>query len=113
MAGLKQFVERLVNANLTAEVWIDPNDVDVIVRCDANEMYDFGTVEQREALDWVIVNQKSTLKCDSYTLFEYPPTHPLHKEGHWWYSYWHVKWGFNRAEDPKGIVVISLDGTAP
>jgi hypothetical protein len=121
MHGLEQFVQHLVAAGVVCDVWIDgsfltekidPADVDVIVRCD-HTIYDAGTTEQRDALDWVIENQKVTLRCDSYALFNYTAGHPLHTEGEWWYSYWLVKWGFNRVEDPKGIAVISLSGNAP
>lgn len=117
MQGLQQFIGRLIASGLTAEIWldgsflsekIDPADVDIVVRCDAISQYDSGTPEQRAAIDWVIANQKISLKCDSYPLFYYPPGHPLHTEGEWWYSYWHVKWGFSREEDPKGIAVIRI-----
>jgi hypothetical protein len=117
MYGLKQFVQRLVDANVLGELWadgsfptekIDPKDVDVLVRIDGDAVYNNGTNEQRDAIDWVIVNQKATLMCDSYVLMEYPSGHPLHDEGKWWYSYWHKQWGFSRDDDPKGIAVISL-----
>jgi hypothetical protein len=117
MDGLMQFVQRLVDAKIPGEIWvdgsfltdkIDPKDVDVIVRIDGNAVYDNGTSEQRDAIDWVIANQKASLRCDSYVLMEYPAAHPLHEEGKWWYSYWHRQWGFSRDDDPKGIVVISL-----
>jgi hypothetical protein len=119
MNGLAMFFEKLVAAGIVGEMWvdgsfltekIDPNDVDVVVRC-PGALYDLGTVEQRQALDWVIANQKVTMKCDSYVLFEYPTDHPLREQGEWMYSYWHVKWGFTRQpdEDPKGIVVVAFD----
>jgi hypothetical protein len=116
MQGIRQFIGRLATVGLTAEVWLDgsfltekiePKDVDVLVKCSALE-YDAGAPEQCAAIDWVIANQKVSLKCDSYALFDYPHGHPLHAEGEWWYSYWHVKWGFSRQEDPKGIAVILL-----
>ena len=71
-------------------------------------VYNAGTREQQEAIDWVNANQKLTLKCDSYAFFEYPVGDPLHDEGRWWYSYWHRQWGFSREEDPKGIIVLVL-----
>jgi hypothetical protein len=121
MDGLEQFLQRLLAGNVTGEIWadgsfltekIDPKDVDVIVRC-MRSLYDFGTAEQRQAIDWVIANQKSTLKCDSYVLFEDAPGDPLYTEYQWWHSYWHKLWGFSREDDPKGIVVISLSGGSP
>jgi len=86
---------------------LDPKDIDVVLRCDGVR-YNSGAPEYRKMVDWVIANQKATLKCDSYVFFEYPDGAPLHDEGEWWRAYWHVKWGFSREEDPKGIVVISF-----
>jgi hypothetical protein len=120
MNGLRQFVKRMDDARIVGELWldgsfltekIDPKDVDVLLRVDG-ALYNSGTTEQRQAIDWVIANQKATLKCDSYALMEYAVGDSLHTEGQWWYSYWHRQWGFSRETDPKGIVVISLTGNA-
>jgi hypothetical protein len=116
MDGLTQFTQRMLDAKVPGEIWtngsfltekIDPGDVDVILRV-PGDVYNIGTTKQKDAIDWVIANQKKTLKCDSYVLMEYPIGHTLHVEGEWWYSYWHKLWGFSRENDPKGIVVISL-----
>jgi|ERR1700730_2327908 Family of unknown function (DUF6932) len=115
--ALTQFVQRVLDAKVPGEMWtngsfltekIDPGDADVIIRINGDAVYDRGTAEQRDAIDWVIANQKKILKCDSYVLMEYPTGHPLYTEGQWWYSYWHKLWGFSREDSPKGIVVISL-----
>jgi hypothetical protein len=117
MDGLSQFAKRVLDAKVPGEMWangsfltekIDPKDVDIIVRVDGDAVYNNGTPDQRDVIDWIIANQKATLKCDSYVLMEYPVGHPLHTEGQWWYSYWHKQWGFSRDDDPKGIIVISL-----
>lgn len=114
--GLVTLVQTLETAGVPGHLWIDgsfltekidPKDVDVILKVDGS-VYNSGTPEQRAAIDWVNANQKLTLKCDSYALFEYPPGDPLHDEGRWWYSWWHRQWGFSREDDPKGIVVVSL-----
>jgi hypothetical protein len=120
--GLVTFVTTLEAAGVPGELWldgsfltekIDPKDVDVILKVDAI-IYNSGTQEQRDAIDWVIANQKQTLRCDSYALIQYPTTDPLHTEGLWWYSYWLKQWGFSREDDPKGIVVLSLGaGSTP
>jgi hypothetical protein len=120
--GLITFVQRLQTARIPGELWldgsfltekIDPKDVDVVLRVDGS-VYNSGTMEQKDAIDWVIANQKLTLKCDSYALFEYPPGHALHDDGRWWYSYWHKQWGFSREDAPKGIAVLVLGvGGAP
>ena len=117
MDGLVQFVQRMVDAKIPGDLWvdgsfltekIDPKDVDLVVVIDGDAVYDHGMLEQRDAIDWAIDNQKATLKCDSYVLMEYPVGHALHDEGKWNYSYWHRQWGFSRQDDQKGIVVISL-----
>jgi hypothetical protein len=114
--GLVTFVQTLESANVIGEIWADgsfltekinPKDIDLVLRVDG-ALYNSGTVNQRQAIDWVIANQKLTLKCDSYVFFEYPLGHALHDEGRWWYSYWQKQWGFSREDDPKGIVALSL-----
>jgi hypothetical protein len=87
---------------------IDPKDIDIAVRCDG-PLYN-SNAEYRDAVSWINENQKNELKCDSYVFFEYPAGDPLHEEGKWWYSYWWRQWGFSREGDPKGIVVIKLNG---
>lgn len=117
MDGLAQFVQRMIDAKIPGDLWldgsfltekIDPKDVDLVVAIDGDAIYDNGTPEQRAALDWAIANQKATLRCDSYVLMEYPLGHHLRTEGEWWRVYWHKLWGFSREDDPKGIVVVSL-----
>jgi hypothetical protein len=120
--GLMTFVQTLEAARIVGELWVDgsyltekinPKDIDLVLRVDG-ALYNSGTVEQRQAIDWVIADQKMMLKCDSYAFFEYPPCDPLHDEGRWWYSYWHRQWGFSREDDFKGIVVLSLSaGSTP
>jgi hypothetical protein len=114
--GLGDFTRILERFDVVGEIWVDgsfltekinPKDVDVLLKVDG-ALYNHGTPEQRNAIDWVIDNQKLTLKCDSYVLFDYPPGDPLHTDSQWWYSYWHKQWGFSREDDPKGIVVLTL-----
>jgi hypothetical protein len=114
--GLDMLVTVLELCDVVGELWVDgsfltekinPKDVDVVLRVDG-ALYNSGTAKQRNAIDWVIDNQKLMLKCDSYAFFEYPPGDPLHDEGRWWYSYWHKQWGFSREDDPKGIVVLAV-----
>jgi hypothetical protein len=121
VSGLKTFIQTLEAANVVGDLWLDgsfltekinPKDIDVVLKIDG-ALYNSGTPEQRQAVDWVIANQKLTLKCDSYALFEYPPGDPLHDEGRWWYAYWLKQWGFSREDDPKGIVVLSLSAGTP
>ncbi len=119
-AGLAAFVERLEKDGVPGEIWLDgsfltekinPKDIDIVLKV-AGAVYDAGTPEQRAAIDWVVENQKLTLHCELYVLFEYPDDHPLHTTGKWLYSYWHRQWGFSREDEPKGIVVLLLSAAA-
>jgi hypothetical protein len=105
MAGLLSMIDRLVNDGIKGVLWIDgsfttqkinPKDVDVVLKSPAAD-YDSGNPEYRETVDWVISNLKATHTCDSYVLFDREPSDPLYEESQWWYSYWHVKWGFSRS----------------
>lgn len=118
MAGLRQVVAHLVDSWVVGELWIDgsfltekidPKDVDVVLRVGAGLLND-GYPSQRDAIRWIIANQKNTLKCDTYAQFEYAANDPLYMEGEWWRTYWHAKWGFSYEGDPKGIAVVSLPG---
>jgi len=76
-------------------------------------MYDNGSLEQKDVIDWIIGNLKNTpLKCDCYPLFTYPVPHLLFEEGEWWRAYWIRQFGFSREVDPKGIVIISIPDAA-
>lgn len=121
MAGLDIFAARLVSSFVVGELWIDgsfltekidPHDIDVVLRVGAG-IFNVGLAEQRAAIQWVIDNQKLTLGCDSYVLFEYHETEgDLYAEGEWNRAWYHKQWGFSRDDDFKGIAVIALPGGA-
>jgi hypothetical protein len=118
MAGLETIAGRLVTASIVGNLWvngsfltekINPADTDVVLEVDAPSMYDNGSREQKDEIDWIIGNLKNTpLKCDCYPLFTYPIPHLLFQEGEWWRAYWIHQFGFSREVDPKGIVTISI-----
>lgn len=108
----------LEGAAIKGKIWIDgsfttermePKDVDVVLLYDGVS-YDNGDISVRTAIDLVVSNLKSTTGCDSYVCMQYPEGHPLHTDGQWWYGWYFKRWGFSREDDPKGIVVVSLDG---
>lgn len=120
MDGLQDFHRLLATSGVVGKLWldgsfttekIDPKDVDVVLMCKA-EIYDAGPPEVRTAIELVISNLKSTNYCDSYICFEYPEGHPLYDEWVWNRAYWLRQYGFSREIDPKGIVVVSIDGVA-
>src|SRR5690348_320273 len=86
MNGIETVVQRLEAAVIIGELWldggfltekIDPEDVDMVLRV-AGAIYDSGTVEQHDVIDWINSNLKAALLCDSYSFFEYPDGHALH-----------------------------------
>jgi hypothetical protein len=118
MAGLETIADRLVTASIVGNLWVDgsfltekinPADTDVVLEVDASSMYDNGSREQKNEIDWIVSNLKNTpLKCDCYPLFTYPIPHLLFQEGEWWRAYWIRQFGFSREIDPKGIAIISI-----
>ena len=117
MLGLEQVVDRLRAFKVSGELWvdgsfltekIDPNDSDVVLFIQS-AFYDNATTEQRESIDWINDDLKSSHCCDSYVSIEYPQNHSLYSENEWRRAYWIRQWGFS--EDNaimKGIAVISL-----
>jgi hypothetical protein len=118
MAGLESVIGRLSTNRVVGELWIDgsfltqkinPNDSDVVLFVQS-VFCDKADSAQRDAINWMCTDLKSSLHCDSYVSIEYPPSHPLHWDGVYWKSYWMRQWGFSEDVDPilKGIAVISL-----
>lgn len=124
MADLEKAVQRLVAVRIRADVWVDgsfltekinADDVDIVV-CAQGAVYDGGSAEQREALDWVKSNLKYSqgMLCDSYVFYTYPESDSLYWVGEMMRAYWMKQYGFNRTEDYfKGIAVVVLAGGAP
>lgn len=119
MAGLVQVIERLEQANVRGEIWIDgsfitekidPADVDILLHVGA-EFYDNANIEQQEAVDWVNSNLKMTHLCDSYVLVEEDRQGQDRTVNEWLRSYWIRQFGFSRdAADLKGMAVYTLPG---
>jgi hypothetical protein len=116
MDSLIAITARLVNSWVVGELWvdgsfvtekIDPEDADIVLRIGAG-LYNDSLPEQREAIDWIISNLKTSHRCDSYILMEYPSSDPLYPIGELDRSYWHRQFGFSRELDYKGIAVIAL-----
>jgi hypothetical protein len=115
MKGLEGFIEKLVATQLKAEVWldgsfltekIDPEDIDLVV-CVQSTQFD-NNPDKQALINWVQQGQKASHFCDSYVLVEYPDTHANHEEGVVMRAYWRGQFGFNRAEDVKGIAVVRI-----
>lgn len=118
MAGLEAIVAKLESEGIVGELWIDgsflthkmdPADADLVLRVEA-EVYDNGTDEQRETIDWLGSNLSSSHRCDSYVFLVWPHAHPNYWIGEYMEAYWMRQWGFSRELTMKGIAVVLLSG---
>lgn len=116
MEGLEAVVERLRASGLACEVWVDgsfvtrkldPQDSDIVV-CVKATTYDSASTAQQSVIQWIIGNLKGIHLCDSYVLVEYDPPHPLSSRSVNDRAYWRGMFGFNRADEPKGIALLKL-----
>lgn len=118
MTGLEAIVAKLENEGIVGKLWIngsfltqkiDPADVDLALRIEA-EVYDNGTDEQRETIEWLNSNLSSSHGCDSYVFMVWPRSHPNYLVGEDMERYWERQWGRSRQLTEKGIAVVSLSG---
>jgi hypothetical protein len=116
MDGLNQVVSRLSEAGVIGELWIDGSfmtqkinaaDVDIVLKAPA-EVYDRGTPEQRDAIEWIHGNLKETHLCDSYIFFFWPKDHPNYSLGEARHEYWMKQFGTSRRGEGKGMAVVQL-----
>lgn len=116
MAGLEAVVEAVCRTRIAAEVWIDgsfltektdPEDVDVVFRVQA-AVYDRGTDDVRNVLDWINSNLKASHECDTYIFYEWPMNDPHHSIGVRMYDYWSSQFGSSRRGEGKGIAVVRI-----
>jgi hypothetical protein len=112
MANLEAIIGCLNQTGMKAELWIDgsflteklnPEDVDLVVCVDGKDFASFDAA-QRAALDWVQTgNLWERYKCDAYAFVR-----KRSPEGEWIYAYWLRQFGFSRANEMKGLVVVRL-----
>lgn len=118
MDNLSMIIDRLSSVGIVGEAWIDgsfltrkidPCDVDFVLHMEA-ELYENGTSEQREAINWIISSLKNEYWCDTYPLFIYKQTDPLYSEYDWNRSFYQARFGWSEGMETKGIVVLALPG---
>ena len=117
MNNLRTLLTQLSNVDVIGEVWvngsfltekIDPEDVDVLLRCPAAE-HDNGARTKRSAIDWSVARERhEDLSCDAYLLPEYPVGDPLQATSDQIREYWQYWFGTDRSGAPKGIAVVRL-----
>lgn len=112
MGHLESVVGILNGAGLRGELWIDgsfcteklnPDDFDVVLRfldADLKAM----TADQKRVFTWfgrTPLRQKYC--CDNYAFVQ-----TADGTGQWFDAYWIRQFGFSRAEEMKGMLLISL-----
>ena len=115
--GFAFVIDKLLQCEVEADVWLngsfmtertDPQDADLVL-CIRAEVYENGTTQTKEAIDWINDNLRGAHLCDSYRFFVYPANDPLYGDGESDRSYWLNQFGKTYAKDqPKGIAVIEL-----
>jgi hypothetical protein len=86
---------------------IDPDDADVVVHLDGDEVENLDTTAEFTLQALVAGKQtQATWRCDSYPLVEYPEGHPLREAFERQRSYWADFFGKDREGNPKGIVRV-------
>jgi hypothetical protein len=117
MDGLRNVVGGLNQLGFRLEVWvngsfltqkINPEDSDVAVRFQGEDFDAAPPAQQRQFHQYVNMDFKAVHKCDLYAFPEYNAGHALYDYGQWRKAYWLNKFGYSRAEDPKGLAVISI-----
>ena len=109
LAGLKAFLIGLRSADLAFEVWLDgsfctdkldPNDIDLVVFADPAQLNGLDAAKQT-MLSGLLdrTNARRQFGCD--VLFAHAGDPNMR-------SYWRGWYGFDRNEQPKGILCLTL-----
>lgn len=117
MTGLAEVLNTLNGFGFKLEAWVNgsfmtqklnPDDSDVAVRIQGED-FDAAPAMQKAAFrNFVDFDHKPARKCDIYAFPEYNLGHPLYDHGQWRKAYWLNKFGYTRAEDPKGLAVVQI-----
>ena len=114
MDGLETVIQKIIADKLEADVWIDgsfvtkkidPDDSDILVVM-KRDFYDRATIDQKNTINWLNTDLRTSHLCHSQVLFECPNGHPEYNDSVWWHAYWLRQFGFSRKDEPKGIVLI-------
>jgi len=108
---------------LTVEHWIDgsfttmkadPRDIDVASFFDPDQVAELTEAHQRMLRAYVSGSiTRNICHCDSYFAMKVPEDHPLREEFETAYNYWLEKFGSDRHDVPKGIVVTQFVPPTP
>jgi len=107
IAGLRAFVSALKQMELTFEIWIDgsfttskpdPNDIDLVIFAD-DAAVDELTMDKKLTLA-SLINREETRRSFGLDVLFCPASNIELR------SYWRGWYGYDRAENPKGIAKI-------
>lgn len=116
MEGLEKILQKLSAENIQAEIWvdgsfltkkIDPDDSDILVVIQGS-FYDSATSPQKAVIDWLKTDLKADFNCHAFLHFIRPAGHADYDQFLWFNAYWLRQFGFNRKDEPKGIVTYNI-----
>jgi hypothetical protein len=116
MRGLVDIVSQLSEEGVLGELWvngsfltqkINPQDVDTVL-CVASDFIDNASGLQIAKLHWLASNLRRSHLCDTYAFVEFPLSDPRYAVGASMRDYWTRQFGFGRANQSKGIAVVTL-----
>lgn len=120
MAGFRAIYERLVQLDVSGEIWIDgsfltskdePEDVDFVVIVPSAEFFD-SEGEKRAYLDWLndsADEPKHSLFCHTQVIPEVEPEHPYYRMIEQSKQHFLDIFGHGPvSREPKGIVLVRL-----
>jgi hypothetical protein len=87
----------------------DPSDVDTVVFIDGDMVDALPPADQAKLLALLSgPATKASHMCDAYFCPIYPVGHPAHDAVRVKRKYWMGEFGFDRADNPKGIVTVTI-----
>ena len=118
MLGLRGIVDKLIAAGISGDLWVDgsflteklePGDTDVALEV-SEAFFMAATTKQRGILSWLgNPSTKSTYMCHAFSFCDVPAGHAFHP-GFDIRGYWLDEFGSDRGNNPKGIVVLAING---
>jgi hypothetical protein len=122
MFRLRTLVSRLSGEGIEGDLWIDgsfvtekiePRDIDIALEV-SEAFLSKATPSQSALLDWLGDPKnreeiKRDYSCHAFVFCAVAPGHPLYP-GFDIRNYWRKQFGTDRRNNPKGIVVLALNG---
>ena len=120
MAGLRAMIDLLTADGICGDLWVDgsflteklePEDIDVVLEVTA-AMLTGATRPQADRLTWFssrnntdVEQKRRDYSCDCYFFWEAPGLKSMR-------AYWLRQFGRDCSNNPKGIVVLQINGGA-